>query len=174
MTVAPGAPIEADDVIALQDAIADHRLVEKTAVTNKVNNTLANDPHLFATVEANSTYTFEMTLFVNTAASNTPDIKVALAFPASSTVSWGAIGLDVGATSTSGSLAANAWIETVVSGAAINRAATNSGGVMLVIKGRIKVAGTAGTLQLQWAQVTTTAENTSIAAGSFMEIVKLA
>lgn len=141
---------------------------EKTADQPKTNNTLANDTHLFCPVEANATYTFEFVLLHGTATSNTPDFKAALTFPSGCTADWSIIGLDTATGGTFGNLSVNAWQGSTTSGASISRGLTNSGVTMSLLRGRLKVGVVAGTLQLQWAQATTTAETTTLYAGSHL------
>jgi hypothetical protein len=147
---------------------------EKTTNQIKTNNTLADDNELFSPMLTNSSYLFEVVLFYTTASSNTPDLKIAFTWPAGCTASWFALGLDVGAGSTTGSIQVNAYSETTTSGSAVNRGATNGGNTGLLIRGRIKTTSTSGNLRLQFAQVTTTAENTTVIAGSHMIVEKVA
>ena len=175
MTITAGAPILAADIAAaIAEALAARVYVEKTANQIKTNNTLADDNHLFSSVVTSSTYAFELVLFYTTATSATPDMKVALTFPAGCTASWSAVGLETGVATAAGIVALNAWSEIVTSGSTLARSATNAGTLMMLIKGRIKTTSTAGTLKLQWAQNTTTAENTTLLAGSHMIIEKVA
>jgi len=175
VTIASGAKIlSADIAAAITAALAARVYVEKTANQIKTNNTLVDDNHLFSSVVTSSTYAFELVLFYTTATSATPDMKVALTFPAGCTASWSAIGLETGVTTAAGIVALNAWSESVTSGATLARSATNAGTIVMVIKGRIKTTSTAGVFRLQWAQNTTTAENTTLLAGSHMIIEKVA
>jgi len=147
--------------------IGQEQYVEKTADQSRLSNTaLINDNHLFVSVAANATYVFEIYLMTSNSGAGDPDLKLGLTFP-SGTISWTAFGLDVAALGSSGSLSVNTWQETATSGATINRASTTTMASMM-IKGRFKNGVTAGTLRLQFAQVTSVAVNTTLFTGSYM------
>jgi len=147
--------------------VGHEQYVEKTSDQSRFSNTaLTNDTHLFVSVAASATYVFELYLMTNNSGAGDPDIKLGLTFP-SGTISWTSFGLDVGSAGSTGSLSVNTWQETSTSGATINRASTTTMASML-IKGRFSNGVTAGTLRLQFAQVTSVAINTTLFTGSYM------
>jgi hypothetical protein len=127
--------------------------------------TLVNDTHLKFAVAANETYIFQLWLFTY-AADGTPDIKVTCAGPAGSTVLWSssqvifnaAAATTLTSVNTSG-VSADLFID------ANNRA--------IQLYGTIANGGTAGDLQFQWAQNTSSANSTTTKAGSSIFGIKV-
>jgi hypothetical protein len=128
-----------------------------------VNNsaTLQNDDALVIAV--NSTAKYEVTGLVAYNSGTTPDIKFAFTAPASATFLWCCDALDTGASGVTGTVSRQ------------KLAITDSLGVggtgndlIAKISGILVVAGTAGNLQLQWAQNTANASNTIVRAGSYL------
>lgn len=136
------------------------------------NNTLQNDNQLFLAVEANATYAFDG-LLVYTCASATPDVMFAFSFPAGATIAWYGAGAATNLASQVGSLAAYAPISNGAANYGSNDSASFPTGN--IIKGSLKTSSTAGTLQLQWAQVTTTGGSpVTMKTGSFLTARRIA
>lgn len=127
--------------------------------------TLVNDSQLKFAVAANETYIFQAWLYTY-AADGTPDIKVTFTGPSGSTVLW-----------SSSQVIFN-------SGAATTLTVVNPGGTTadlfvdanfraIQLYGTILNGATAGDVQLQWAQNTSSANGTSVKAGSSIFGIKV-
>jgi hypothetical protein len=145
-----------------------HLLARKSA-DQTVNNssTLVNDTHLKYAAEANEVWLIHALLIID-GGSATPDIKFKWTLPASGTMRW--------AWDSSDAATNNTWgmRDTTTSPSALNdegvgaNSGTAAGGIIygLAITGIAVIAGTAGDIQLQWAQVTPTAVNTTVKQNS--------
>lgn len=138
------------------------QLIRKTAdeiVTNS--STVQDDDHLFAAVAANQFMAFKIWLMFegDTASSN---LKLGMNAPAGATFQW-TVGGAVYITA-AGTTAATITIEQTntlgVDGSSTERSVT--------MEGYVLNGGTAGTLQLRWAQNTAEANNTTMKANSYM------
>lgn len=124
-----------------------------------VNNSAAlqNDDALFVSVAANTRYDFRLTaLYIS---NSTPDIKFAWTFPTGLTMRYSFQGY------TAGVMQDFYQIQTDV--VAVDG---NGGNLAAVMEGTVVVAGTAGTLQLQWAQNTANASDTKVLIGSSLRL----
>lgn len=148
------------------------------AYDEAVNNstTFQDDDDLVLALVANGIYLVEITLLMYTT-TTTPDIKFQWTYPVGCTIYWGVIARDTAAAagihweptsstgvSPTGLLAGtNFWYTGLAAG-------TNCGAVYraIVING-----ANAGNLQLQWAQLVGTAEDTKLLAGSCLLAWKL-
>jgi hypothetical protein len=119
------------------------------------NNTLFNDADLNFAVGANETWSFRFVLQGNSATQ--PDFQFAVSAPAGSTCSI-AVSDPEGATSIS-NLGCG-----VSSGVILGNGADD----LYEVTGTVITSGTAGTVNLQWAQNTSNANNTTIYAGSYV------
>lgn len=124
------------------------RVVKKIDQTVNNSSTLVNDDELVVALEANKNYAYYLMLFFSSPA--TPQIKKLFSVPA------GALGLRL-----NGAWTPNSAISTrdVITSSAI---ATNGSIQAIVETGRIIMAGTAGNLQLRWAQQTANASDTKM------------
>lgn len=162
----PGVePLEAEVLQALITEVRPLGAVKSAiqTVTNATGTTLVNVTGMSVALAANAVYLADFDLYYNSGA--TPDIKFGLTLPAGATGSWGGLGydftpvllafgpIDIGTSLAFGGLAAD-------------RAA--------IIKAAITTSSTAGTAQLQFAQSTSNASNTSILAGSRMLFRRIA
>jgi hypothetical protein len=127
--------------------------------------TLVNDSQLKFAVEASATYIFEAWLYTY-AADGTPDIKVTFTGPAGSTVLWSSsqVIFNAGGSTTltvvsAGGTAADLFVD------------ANLRAIQLY--GTILNGGTAGDLQFQFAQNTSSANGTSVKAGSYIYGIKV-
>lgn len=161
LTVTSGAP--AWETVAAGPTIKTVRKSADQSVTSST--TLVNDTHLKFAVAASETYIFQLWLYTY-AADGTPDIKVTCAGPAGSTVLWSssqvifnaAAATTLTSVNTSG-VSADLFVD------ANNRA--------IQLYGTIANGGTAGDLQFQWAQNTSSANSTTIKAGSSIFGIKV-
>ena len=155
--------VTADRTYTLPDATGTlhiSTLVRKTAdeVVN-ASSTLQNDDVLLYALAANEVVTFVAALHVTSG--TTPDIKFAFTVPAAATLRWGLSGPDMSASQSSNG----------TSGSAI---AAPCAGVSLPnimwIAGVVVNGANAGNLQLQWAQNTSDASDTTVLANSWLRV----
>lgn len=143
-----------------------------------VNNstTFQDDDHLTFTVTANTIYRVECMLLIEST-SVTPDIKFQWTLPASANIYWGT---DTDNNSTGD--AGGGWAQVNPSGGSKLALRTNSSILSntsmnnphgLLIKGVLVVAGTGGTVTLQWAQNVATAEDTKLLIGSNLVAIQV-
>lgn len=146
------------------DAATTITTVRKTAdetVNNSV--TLQNDDALLLALAANETWYFIAVL--SQIGNNTADFKFAFTVPTGATLNWGC----VGKINTAGTAGPCDSITT--SGTADdNDGATDARRVTL--RGVVVNGGTAGNLQLQWAQSTATVVDTKVLTNSYLEAHK--
>lgn len=140
------------------------KFVLKTADEDVTSSTtLQDDDELVLALTANTTYKLEGKL-LHKSGSTTPDIKVAFTFPAGCTVEIFGIGAPAGGT-------ANRTSRYTISGTSRNWASSTGTGAVF-LSGTIVVGGTAGSLQLQWAQNTSDANFTRVEDGSYLELTE--
>lgn len=128
------------------------------AVTSST--TLQNDDALLLSLQANAVYYFTLVLGYKGAASGTGDIKFGWAFPSGAVMAYALYGNNAG-------VATNGFWETQTSVPALNSLGTSTP-VGAVAQGTIAVSSTPGTLQLQWAQHTSSATATTVLTGSVL------
>ncbi len=122
--------------------------------------TLVNDSQLKFAIEASTTYTFQAWLYVY-AADATPDIKVTFTAPAGSTLFWSSSQVIF--------LANGSTTLTVVAPAGTTGDFFVDSNLRVVqLYGSVLNSTTAGDVQLQFAQNTSSANGTSIKAGSYI------
>ena len=139
------------------------KAIRKTAnesVTSSV--TVQDDDHLALSLGANETWVFDMFLLVgNTSGATT--IKLVLNLPSGATLTAGTIP-GIGALTLSG------W---VLSQGTESKFNIQSGIRVILITGSVVMGSTAGDLQLQWAQETSSATSTSIYADSYLKAIRV-
>ena len=152
------------------DVPAGPTIVSKTA-DEIVNNstTLQNDDHLLLAIGANEVWLIDFYLLCNATSSATPDIKFGWAYPTGCSIRWGPAGAGNntltttwGFTNTAGY--SNSFSETGVSYQGLAYPPNDQGAIhliALVING-----GTAGNVNLQWAQSTATVEDIKVQTNS--------
>ncbi len=142
-----------------------HAFARKTADESVTSSTTAqDDDHLFFAVAANEVWFFECFLVVNGPTAG--DIKVGFTVPTGATLLRGIMGLDVAVTSPSGDIRVSA---STTSG---SLSARNTAGVgtrtTIWIAGTVVNGGTAGNLQLQWAQQVSDGSATTVEVNSWL------
>lgn len=161
LTVAAGVPSWA--TAAAGATIKSVRKSANQSVTSST--TVINDTHLKFAVAANETYIFQLFLWTY-AADGTPDIKLTCTGPSGSTVSWSSSQVIFNA--------AGSTTLTVVSASGVTAdlfVDANERGIQLY--GTIANGANAGDLQLQWAQNTSSANSTTVKAGSYIFGIKV-
>jgi hypothetical protein len=158
-----GAKLRASVLSAL---ITEVRPITARKTANEtINNVgvLQNDDELLVAVEASVTY--HMELRVSYTSGTTPDLKLAWTYPTGTTIRWSGVDADTaGAVRVAGNLTETSTPAICGSG----------GDLMAVYTGMVVTSSTAGTLQLQWCQNTANASNSTIYAGSFLTIKRVA
>lgn len=144
--------------------------VRKTSATARISTTvLAADADIAAAVEANAVYEWEALLVYDSALA--ADFKWAWTGPAgfAGDMWYGAILT---------ASAAGAYSDDQNGYASVTATATVGGGAANVeairMSGTVSTTGTAGTMTLTWAQGTSTASNTTLRAGSYLKLTRLA
>lgn len=165
LTVAPDFTdgiLTASSLQQLSDAINQRTpLYVIKSLDETVNNSavLQDDNELLLPVEANLTY--HLASRITFTSGTTPDFKFAWTFPTGLTMTYNLTCFAVG-TSVLDQFAFTQTLTANLEGGASQRSA--------MIEGQVVVGSTAGTLQLQWAQITATGSDTIVKAGSFIEL----
>lgn len=153
---------------AARNTLGFFSVVKAADETVSASTTLQNDDELLIPVEASTTYIFEAVLFYDGA--TTGDIKVAFSVPAGATIEWTTI-------RAASSLAANnyaAQIDVVTGGSSVTSGANGAGNhIAYRCRGTVVVGGTAGNLQLQWAQAVSDPTASTVFAKSFLTAQKV-
>jgi hypothetical protein len=153
---------EAYDSVGWVPVAREYRYVDKTADEVVTSSTaFQNDDHLVLPVAANAKYKLSSELLY--AALAAADLKTEFAVPSGATgeLKVGSYGVGV--------LAAGE-VSTITSAAVFDGGDTTS---MARLFGTITTAGTAGTIQLRWAQNTSNGTGTTIYAGSYLELTRV-
>lgn len=150
------------------------RFIYKPAITSRsATTTLANDPDLTMTVAINATYRVEFWI-LGTSASATPNIKTAWTVPASTT----GVKFAVGPTDTASGLVTRFNTNMRSTGHSFTTTCIyqlDGTGVEAIHESAvITTAGTSGSVTLQWSQGTSNATASSVDAGSYMVVTRLA
>jgi hypothetical protein len=152
-----------------------HTLARKTA-DETVNNstTLQNDDHLFFAVAANEVWLVQAWLMWDSAA--TPDIKFGWTGPASATFAWGALSTETSSGVASfGQSFSGTPVAPLAIGGTLFLPGAGAGTITAVaLAGIAAIAGTAGNLQLQWAQNTLNVSDTKVRQNSALIGCRLA
>lgn len=141
------------------------------SVTNSI--TLQDDNHLTLPVDANSTYTFQLLLFVVSATNNTGHFKYTMAGPAGSSVDY-VQSAPNRSSLTTGSAATGEWRGIQAPSTSTNALGASTTATGHIIWGTVVTGATAGNLTLQWAQATADAAATTIKIRSWMKIDRVA
>jgi hypothetical protein len=146
---------------------AGHTLIRKAANESVTNSTtLQNDDHLVLAMGANEAWEFEAWILAGVGNSGTPDFKYTFAAPAGSTINWVASHQQVASTAQT-----NVAMVTA-SGTTVNIDMTSNQTYLVRVRGVVVTGGTAGNLQLQWAQNALNAVATTVQANSFLKAGK--
>jgi hypothetical protein len=161
LTVTSGAP--AWETLPTIPTIKTVRKSADQSVTSST--TLVNDTHLKFAVASNETYIFQLWLYTY-AADGTPDIKLTCAGPSGSTVLWSSsqVIFNAGGSTTL----------TVVNTSGVTADLFVDANLRAIqLYGTIANGATAGDLQFQWAQNTSSANSTTVKAGSSIFGIKV-
>lgn len=162
MTIAVGARILADDILALQSRLPIRARCTST-LTKNANTNFSDIPGLSVSAEASKVYRLWGRVLVS-AANTTADFKLQIVLPSGATIEWSAYGGNTGMTANPTTVDVGG-----TSGTSHARGTIN-GGVTVLITGIITMSTTAGTIKLQGAQNTSDATNVVFGVGSEMSI----
>lgn len=136
------------------------RLVRKTGDdTISSDDSLNNDDELLLPLLANEVVKFEAFIIYNSG--TTPDIKFAFTVPAAATIVWAVTNARYSPT------AADEPVTVAASGTSLGFSG-NAADVAVLITGTVVNGANAGNLQLQWAQQTSDASNTTVKTNSWL------
>ncbi|MGW3651906.1 hypothetical protein [Streptomyces sp. NPDC000878] len=147
-------------------------IIETKTATESVTNsiTMQNDDQLFAAVEANATYSVDLHLFYD--AATAADITFGWSGPSGAAMTWGMIGAQVNVTS-SGTVP-DVTMQTRIISEVQDLGGGASTGTYAWVHGTLTTAGTAGNLNLRWAQRALSATATNVRAGSQLSLKRTA
>lgn len=142
------------------------RTTDATAVNNST--VLVSDAVLVAALPTAGRFQFELVLFYDS--STTADLKVAFTIPAAAVIRWGGVGPS---TTVSGGVGTAQFSVAIGSGTTITYGGSGVGTantVALIAKGNVLMGGTAGNLQLQYAQQVADPTDTVVRAHSRLHV----
>lgn len=143
------------------------RTAVKTADEQVVSSTsLQDDDHLTLSVVAGGWYSVEA--FLDVEGDPAADITLGWTVPAGATMTWTEGGISAGNTNNIGSIKIQRNDAATASGVGIIAA-----GSSVRPSGRLTVGGTPGTLQLRWAQTSSSATPTIIKTGSWLRLTRI-
>lgn len=148
-------------------AEAETRIAVKTADEQVVSSTtLQDDDHLSLTVVAGGWYAVDA--FLDVEGDPAGDLTLGWSLPAGATMSWTEGGISAGNTNNIGSIklqrndaATSSSVGIIAAGSSVRPA------------GRLTVGGTAGTLQLRWAQTASSVTPTIVKTGSWLRLTRI-
>ncbi|MFF4552701.1 hypothetical protein [Streptomyces sp. NPDC001422] len=150
--------------------------IAKTAdETVNSNTTLQNDDHLVLPAVANGVYVFALDLYMTEATDFVGDFKMSFTCPAGATFDMHGAGAHVTALA-SGTSSDGEWIGKLATSSAAATLAFGVGTGLTAVRvyGRLAMSSTAGNLQLQWAQNASDSSGTTLKAGSYMTMTRVA
>lgn len=163
-----GQKVRASQLNATQSTFG--RATADTTVNNTT--TYADVVGVSVAVEANAVYA--LTGFIEYASNTTPDIKFAFVGPTGAGGHWGINGLVQTATISTGDFEAFALDALGIGNQLGLGGVGNTTNVHGQLSGIILMGVTAGTLKLQFTQVTANASNTIVRTGSWIRIERIA
>jgi hypothetical protein len=172
------AAIGADAAGAAAAAVAALSALTQTVVKTAdeprtATTTLADDGHLVASLDANSTYRFTATLLFD--GPEAADASLTFTVPAGSTGGWSPVAGTLGTTVPDGSAQIKVAARQFGSASDIGVMASSAtlAGIMAMPRGIVTTGPTPGLLRLRWAQQTSNATAVNLKAGSLLEVVKV-
>lgn len=139
----------------------------KTGDTARTNNTLADDPHLTVTADANAIYEISGCFFFNGLAA--ADFREQFTVPSGASYRMSMLGQDQSATVTVGTV-----ITDQQTGAQTWGTIGTSANMTCQFKGILKTGGTGGAVTVQWAQASTNATATTLVTDSYFVLRRIA
>lgn len=165
---AAGDPITAAMLNATQGDV----IVKTVATSRTSTTTVTDDPDLTTTLDANATYLVE--IFAHVVSATTPEFKTQWTVPSGATGNRTAFGPGSSATDTDvDNVSVHAGVHAFTTAVAYgNRTSTSN--QISVIETAIVTTTSSGTCALQWAQATSNATASQVAAGSSMRVKRVA
>ena len=151
---------EADDAFRSK---VKRKTITQTVDSGTTGTTLVNDDELFMTLSPESTYTFQ--LVIDLQSHETPDFKWVFTVPTGTTGSYMADIIDKDS-----SEPATARVSNLITQQ--NTDYLSEGDLIININGVIQTGTTSGNIQLQWAQLYSSANDTSVLINSYMMVIK--
>lgn len=145
-------------------------VVKATTESVTSSTTYQDDNELFLPALAFAQYRFDLLLLHSSG--TTGRFKMQFTAPASATVSWGVIGVNIAVGSST--LVTDTIMPSRVVGDILGLGGGNLTGTTALIQGVLTTNATAGNLMLQWAQNTTDANATQVRAGSALRMKRIA
>jgi hypothetical protein len=146
------------------------RTTDSAAINNST--VLVNDTVLVGALPTAGRFNFDLTLFHDSSA--TADFKIGFTWPAGATARWGVHSASTAVASGTGT---GVWLCAIASGSVLTLGGTGTGTgntLMSVARGYILMGGTAGNLQLQYAQSVADPTDAVVRTGSRLEIWRVA
>jgi len=138
-----------------------YKAADESVNSSNTGTTLQNDNELFVTVPANVTRKLEMHVIQNSPTA--ADFKADFTFPAGLTMTYSRLGVGLASGGNVHQLFVSNQLTVILDdGLAADRS--------FMIWGRVTNGSTAGVLQFRWAQNTANASDTTVRAGSYMEL----
>ena len=142
------------------------RTTDAAAINNSV--ALVSDAVLFAALPTAGRFQFDLTLFYDS--STTADFKVALTIPALAVIRWGGVGPSTAVAAGVGtgqfSVAIGSGTTIVYGGSGVGTGNT----LAIMVRGNVLMGGTAGNLQVQYAQQVADPTDTVVRAHSRLQV----
>jgi hypothetical protein len=138
------------------------RLVRKENDESIQNNTYQDDDELFMSVLAGGLYRAHLHIIFNSG--TTPDFKISGTVPSGATApkwTWHSASATAGGPAQVADLTTGVLLDGTGADAAVDGF------------GLIDMGGSDGLVQIRWAQITTTASNTTVKANSFLSLTKV-
>jgi hypothetical protein len=155
-----------DNTTALSDRIQEVYKSADEIVNNST--TLQNDNELLFTAVAGQKYLFTVNL-IHISVSASADINVGFTFP-TGTMNWLGVGMDLAATVNPASVRMAGTVGAASGTALAFGTLTTTSGSQIT---GTYACTTGGTVQLQWAQNTLTASDTTVKAGSSIQAIRV-
>lgn len=148
------------------------QVVRKTADTSRAaTTTFADDPHLTYEVEANAVYVMDG--WIKYFADPTPDIKFQFTTPTGTLGEWAWV-MPGSGTAAAGTTGYSVRTETNDVGGSRTGYGTSDTSMFTPVSGLWRVASTAGSITLQWAQNTSSATSTGVFTDSWLRFQRIA
>lgn len=146
----------------------------KTATESVTSNTTVQaDDHLFVTLEANSTYVLDM--WLNGTGADAGDLKYNFTYPSGTSVAAGAATYNTASTGAAPVINSLGSASDGTSPTIDFTAGTIAGvSISVIVRGLVVVGATAGNLALQWAQNSSNGTATTLDAGSYLMLTRVA
>lgn len=151
-----------DDIVG--NTRAAYKAVDEPVTSNQ---TPQDDDHLTLSVVAHGVYSVEACLEVT--ADPAGDVVMTFAAPSGSSGGWTPVGVTLSTTDGTGSIRLTKFAFGSTSSMGVTAA-----GLFILPRGNLIVGDTAGSLTLQWAQAASNATATTIKAGSWLRMRRLA